>query len=408
MVTPPIPIPPGQRVAYAFPTQVAAGPIGSPPNNGGAVGTLIGGTATQTSSSPLGNPGFSVVWSAFKLTLPAGAVITHIFPVFQNLQVACPDVVPFGQYGSTTAGALGVNVEGLGGANFDFANPSNGQATIPGPGTGIGTAWDAAFQIGIQVLQTNSSGPYADFITATRPCFAVYYSGGEGGGSMTSVPTGSLISSGPSVPDNCVNDSTNERKIGTLIIDWTQVPILGGMAASGSENFSYPEFTYDGDDAASTGASLPGYQVVELDLATAWGGLGLNEVRAVIATHRPSWSVNDDSGDLFGPSDFAGANLASAPASPILLTATKTQQTVRLAVDAVYGTGELTATGQDQSFPFFVIGRPLTIRLLNLNLLWDATLGAPVAFGKTQLQFCNFDVQPFNSGAMSVGLPATP
>lgn len=404
--TPVIPIPPGQRIAYSFPTQAAAGPIQVGGGNGGASATLIGGSVAQSSSSPLGNPGFSAIWFGFKNPCPPGAVITHIFPLFQNLEVACPDVVPFGQYGSTAVGSLGISVLGLGGSNFDFANPSNGQATIPGPGSGIGTTWDNNFQIGIQVLQTNSSGPYGDFVTALRPCFQVYYSGG-GEGNMTSVPTGSLISSGPSVPDNCVNESRSERKIGTLIIDWTQVPILGGMAASGSENFSYPEFTYVGDDAASTGFSIPGYQVVELDLATAWGGLGLDEVRSVIATHRPTWSVNDDGGELFGPSDVSAQNIIAAS---VLLTATKTQQTVRLGGPAalnVAGGGNISAA-QDQAFPFFVVGKPLTIRILNLVLNWDAILGAPFAIGKTQLQFCNFDVRPYDSGTSIFTQPTTP
>lgn len=404
--TPPVTIPAGQRVAYAFPTQVVAGAINGAGGNGGAVGTLVGGSATQTSSSPLGNPGFSVVWENFKLTLPPGAVIKAIYPFFQNLEVACPDVVPFGQFGSSTVGALSINVDGLGGSNFNFANPSNGQATTPGPSS-VGTVWDPLFEIGIQVLQTNSSGPYVDTITATRPCFAVYYSGG-GQGSMTSVPTGSLISSGPSVPDDCLLESRNERKIGTLIIDWTKIPILGGQNATGSDNFSFPEFTYDGDDSASTGLALPGYQVVELDLATAWGGLGLDEVRAVISSHRPSWSVQDDSGELFGPSDFTQPTIPIQPSAPILLTSLRTQQTVRLGGSAALETGNSSASAQDQSFPFFVIGKPLSVRLINLNLLWDPILGAPAAYGKTQLQFCNFDVEPFDSGPMTIALPTAP
>jgi hypothetical protein len=405
MPNPPIPVPPGVSIAWVPPTTAVAGPQFAS-GNGGATANLNGGAVDKTSNLVLDNPCWSAIWGGFDLTgyVPPGATILNIFPVIESIDISCSQCVPFVQYG-TTGNQLNVVDEGLGGASFATANPSSGvQVTLPNPaGGGITSGWDTQFQIGIQVEGTNSATGFLDLISAANPVFAVYYTGGLGVGAQ--VPVFSLISSGPSVPDDCLYESKNGRKIGTLVVDWTELPILGnGDDTNGSQSFSFPEFTYDQTTAIATtggGPGLVGYQVLEADLRTAWGGLGLDEVRSVIILSRPLWQQIDlnGSGILGNACDVITnqSEIGVHGVAKTILSAVQTQQSILCGALASW----LGQEPQDQFTvrssmvsPFYLIGPSLKIRILNLLDQWDPVLNVPIPCGKYTFLFCNFDAPP--------------
>lgn len=407
-VTPPIPIPPGQRIVWLFPTQVEPGPINPGATDGSAVGSLTFGEVQQFFSSPLINPGWSVIWSGFELNLPVGATVEHIYPVIQSLDPECAVADPQASYGTSTVGYLALNQEGFGGAGMELHNNAGPQqCNIFNPaGGGIAGAFDPSMQIGIQLLTTAPAGAISDSITALRPCVAVYYSGGSATGDLMAVPTLTLISSGPSVGDDCLDNSTNQRKIGSVVIDWTTVPVLGNGTVDGSEDFSFPEYTYLGAAATAAGALVYGYQSVELDLKTAFNGQGLDEVRAVFMQNRAAWGTLDDGGALIGPSDAGGIVGATTNLGPTFLTSELNQMTVNICDSLSQNSwfSNKLPLAQAKCFPFFAIGPSLKVRFLNLLTSWDATVGAPVVQGKVQALFFNYDVASFiDSSQILVG-----
>jgi hypothetical protein len=178
-LTPPVAIPAGQSVAWAFAGSSAAGGISMPDTNGTATATNTGGEVTMNASGPLGNPGFTAIWGNFNLNLPPGAVIKAVYPVmFVNVQA--PATVPEVRYGNSTVGALAISQFPLLGNNLVFTNPDTGQVTTA---ASIGTTFDESFQLGIQLNQTTSQSGLTDSLSASFPAFAVYYQPSSTGGS---------------------------------------------------------------------------------------------------------------------------------------------------------------------------------------------------------------------------------
>jgi hypothetical protein len=79
--TPPVPIPPGQALAWSLPTTVVFGSAQPGASNGSATADLNSMALTMTSSSPLGNLVWGAQWGAFTLPNLHGGTIAAIYPV---------------------------------------------------------------------------------------------------------------------------------------------------------------------------------------------------------------------------------------------------------------------------------------------------------------------------------------
>lgn len=401
MLTPPLPLQPGQFCAFMRPTSSAAGAINPPSANGAAAASLTQMVIQQFSSGVFANPGWSALVENFKLELPLGAKILFCLPVIGNLTSECIFTVPNASVGYS-GNQIAITQFGFAGQTFEYANPANnGQVTIFNPQPTAFPTWDPNFQIGIQCFQTNGSSG-SDTMIAVDMAIAVYYVMEDGGpGVLTNLPTLTLVTSGPATPDNCLYDDRQKRKLGSIQIDWSLFPVLGDAAALGDCNdFSYPEFTYSKAAAAALGAAwqYSGYQICEIDLATAFGGVGLDEVRSVMVQNRAAWGFLDDGTELLGVSDYGGFSAGVPLVGPSFLTALTTQQTVNLT--PTFAEESATYLAQSQCFPFFAIGNALKVRFLNLVFNWsdNATPPGPLPLGKLQCVFANFDMSPYNDG----------
>jgi hypothetical protein len=199
---------------------------------------------------------------------------------------------------------------------------------------------------------------------------------------VSSSPAGvtlTLISSGPSTPDNCLVDGTNTRKMATMVVDFVAMPVQ--TTADGS--FTFPELTYIPGVSQETWV---GYQLLEFDLASFINGIGLDEVRSVMVFSRTSYSATGMAPGT-APSDAVGSQ--AFVISPIL-TQIKSLQSVPIGAITTLGVEDPPATNF-QSFPFFGSGNSIPCRLLVPVDTTDAASN-PIGQGKYQFVFCNWDV----------------
>jgi hypothetical protein len=97
-LTPPVPIPSGQAVVWVIPTAAIAGPDISATNGSASYGVDANGDVdgtgllTMTSSAPLANEHWTIIWSGFPApTVPVNGSITHIYAVVDATRNISPN-----------------------------------------------------------------------------------------------------------------------------------------------------------------------------------------------------------------------------------------------------------------------------------------------------------------------------
>ncbi|QNI34540.1 hypothetical protein H7849_11955 [Alloacidobacterium dinghuense] len=171
-VTPPVPVPAGQQLAWAYATETAAT---GPGPNGGASSTLTSGAASMSSSGGLEPHTYLCEWQNFALpNLPPGAVIQAIYPVaVLNFSTTEPSATATWAVSGTPSSSGGLNIPGNGLTDFD------GQFTSTGS---IGSTAAAIQNASITCSVQDSLGPHP-VIAAMEISFvalAVYYTAPAG------------------------------------------------------------------------------------------------------------------------------------------------------------------------------------------------------------------------------------
>lgn len=171
-VTPPVPIPAGQSLAWALPTAVAL----TQPHNGIATADLTSASLTASATSSLGSGGTAeAVWTGFQLPpVPPDAVIAAIYPVLYA-GASCtgypPAPLPVDQSFASWPSSAPFSDQQLNGAAF----PSPTLADL------------AAAQLGAEVASSVAT-PGSTTLTVDFIGFAVYYASATGQSSFAYEP----------------------------------------------------------------------------------------------------------------------------------------------------------------------------------------------------------------------------
>jgi hypothetical protein len=200
-----------------------------------------------------------------------------------------------------------------------------------------------------------------------------------------------MITGGPRLADRFLYDLEGHKRIASLVIDWSDQdtnPVLGFTNSTTPTSFDYPEFSYN--SASSVQPIIIGYQVVEIDLATFVGGLGLTECRSISYYARPTFGFNAAGG---GPTDFNPGQ--GNGVGTLILTNTISLQTIGIGGTAV-NDQEFAGATEDSCIPFQANGSSMPIRLIN-TVMQAADSGAPLPLGKVQIQFMNYQLPCYAS-----------
>lgn len=177
---PPVPIPSGQRIAWALPTQYWSGSDNVGATNGSAASDTNGGYAQMTFCAPLANGhSWGSKWFGFELpTIPPGSTITAVYPVLTCSGTPCPSGDYYLQYGQSL-GTLAPAGSFRNGTTSFFDGtgviPANGWSEHEFNLPDIGASGIANAGIGVVVAGSLSVGPCDWVISADFVGLAVYY-----------------------------------------------------------------------------------------------------------------------------------------------------------------------------------------------------------------------------------------
>lgn len=181
-LTPPVPLNPGQGVAWSFPTTAITGTVGA--GNGTSVATTgpnAEGTMTMFQSSPLGNWYWFVYWLDFVFpSFPSGYTIDAVYPViYANADisvanassVAGPNVNMQTVLDFLTGLPLDIPAQGTFSGQYDTGNGS------PGSPVSVGNTESDIItcKVGARLFSTVSQGGFLDILNVTNVALAVYF-----------------------------------------------------------------------------------------------------------------------------------------------------------------------------------------------------------------------------------------
>ena len=234
--SPPFTPNPGESVAYSLPTSALSAEVGATTFAGAKAGiaaaSWIAGGACGTANTGLWDTPFLAEvdcgWSGFTVPdLPAGAVITRIYPVLfiSNLSIGA------GMYVTISAGV------GMAEVWNNNTGTIDGQNTAPGPEYSLGSTDADITGAYVNLNLTARTGPWPGGADISSVALAVYYTVPGGGPPSNQTQVLELTGGGPSLPADAVIAGVEVNfetglAFGTASVETAQLTVVGAPVGS--------------------------------------------------------------------------------------------------------------------------------------------------------------------------------